>query len=41
MDIVSDLRNTEPRTGDPDKIIEARVLRKREHPYKPATLAGR
>jgi cyclophilin family peptidyl-prolyl cis-trans isomerase len=41
MDVVQKLKETKNRTSDLDKILEARVLRKREHEYKPMTLAGK
>jgi cyclophilin family peptidyl-prolyl cis-trans isomerase len=28
----------DPNSGEPDRIVEAKVLRKRPHPYEPATL---
>jgi cyclophilin family peptidyl-prolyl cis-trans isomerase len=38
FDALADLNRTEPRrTGPPDKIIQATVLRKRDHKYEPVT----
>ncbi len=42
MDVLARLRRIDPEgqaTPQPDKILEAKVLRKRSHPYEPKTLA--
>lgn len=40
MQVLEKLKQTEGRDEkEPDKILEAKVLRKREHEYKPATVA--
>lgn len=44
MDVLSKLRRVDPgKDGqpEPDKIIEAKVLRKRDHPYVPKTIKER
>lgn len=41
MEVAQKLRNTDPPAGPPDKILEAKVIRKRPHEYKPSTIAGR
>ena len=42
MDVLSKLQRIDPQQPDdkakPDKIVEAKVLRKRPHPYEPKTL---
>lgn len=39
MEVLDKLNRTEPRpTGEPDKIVKATVVRKRDHEYKPKTL---
>jgi cyclophilin family peptidyl-prolyl cis-trans isomerase len=39
MDVLSRLERTEPKPrGEPDEIIAATVLRKRNHPYVPKTI---
>jgi cyclophilin family peptidyl-prolyl cis-trans isomerase len=35
MDVVDNLQKTERSPAKPDRIIEARVLSKRNHPYEP------
>lgn len=40
-EVLSKIRRTEPRkTGEPDRIVEAKVLRKRDHAYEPKTNAA-
>ncbi|MEX0712393.1 MAG: peptidylprolyl isomerase [Pirellulales bacterium] len=40
MEVVDELRRSDA-GGQPDKIVEARVLRKRDHPYEPQKLPSR
>jgi len=44
MDVLAELQRRDPTQAnqkDPDKIIEATVIRKRDHKYEPATLADK
>lgn len=41
MDVLTKLKNSENNPNPPGKILEAKVLRKREHEYKPVTAAGK
>lgn len=44
FDVLSDLQRRnpeEPNQPDPDKIVTAKVIRKRMHPYEPQTLPGK
>jgi len=43
MDVLAKLRRrdpSKPNQPEPDKILEAKVLRKRNHPYVPKTVKG-
>jgi cyclophilin family peptidyl-prolyl cis-trans isomerase/gas vesicle protein len=43
MDVLSKLQRRDPSAPDqppPDKIVEAKVLRKRDHPYEPKKVGG-
>ncbi|HEX3869439.1 MAG TPA: peptidylprolyl isomerase [Pirellulales bacterium] len=41
MEVVDSFNRTDSKTVRPDRIIEARVLQKRNHPYEPKTAPGR